>query len=36
LVRFSNPVAPSTSQPMIPSFALKFLRDGVDSANLVS
>jgi len=36
LVRFSTPLEPSKKQALIPSFGLKFLRDGVDSANLVS
>lgn len=36
MIRFANPVEPSSSQPLIPSFGLKFLRDNVDSANLLS
>lgn len=36
LIRFSTPVEPSKSQPLIPSFALKALRSNVDSANVVS
>jgi hypothetical protein len=36
LVRFSSAAAPSSSQPLAPGLGLKFLRDGTDSANLVS
>jgi hypothetical protein len=36
LVRFSSAAAPSKSQPLAPGLGLKFLRDGIDSANLVS
>ena len=36
LVRFSSAAAPSKSQPLAPGLGLKFLRDGTDSANLVS
>lgn len=36
LVRFSSAALPSSSQPLAPGLGLKFLRDGTDSANLVS
>lgn len=36
LVRFSSAAGPSKSQPLAPGLGLKFLRDGTDSANLVS
>ena len=36
LVRFSSAAAPGLLQPLAPGLGLKFLRDGIDSANLVS
>jgi hypothetical protein len=36
LIRLSSAAQPSASQPLAPGFGLKFLRDGVDSANLVA
>ena len=36
LIRLSSAAEPSSSQPLAPGMSLKFLRDGVDSANLVS
>jgi hypothetical protein len=36
IARFSSAAAPSESQPLAPGLGLKFLRDGIDSANLVS
>lgn len=36
LIRLSSAAEPSDSQPLAPGMGLKFLRDGVDSANLVS
>ena len=36
LVRLSSAVQPTSSQPLAPGMGLKWLRDGVDSANLVS
>jgi len=36
LIRLSSAVAPSSSQALAPGMGLKFLRDGMDSANLVS
>lgn len=36
LIRLSSAAQPSSSQPLAPGFGLKFLRDGVDSANLVA
>lgn len=36
LIRLSSAAEPSSSQPLAPGMGLKFLRDGVDSANLVS
>ena len=36
LIRMSSAAQPSGSQPLAPGFGLKFLRDGVDSANLVA
>ena len=36
LLRFSNPVEASKKQALIPSFGLKFLRDKVDSANVLN
>jgi len=37
LVRFSSAAAPAVgSQPLAPGLGLKFLRDGMDSANLVA
>ena len=36
LARFSSAAGPSKSQPLAPGLGLKFLRDGTDSANLVS
>lgn len=36
LIRLSSAAAPSSSQPLAPGMGLKFLRDGQDSANLVS
>ncbi len=36
LVRFSSAASPSASNPLIPGMAVKFLRDGIDSANFVS
>lgn len=37
LVRLSSAAAPAKSgQPLAPGFGLKFLRDGIDSANLVA
>ena len=36
IIRFSAAVEPSNKQPLAPGLGLKFLRDGQDSANLVS
>jgi hypothetical protein len=36
LIRFSSAATPTKTQPMVPGFGLKFLRDGKDSANLVA
>jgi len=36
LIRLSSAAKPSKSQPLAPGMGLKFLRDNVDSANLVS
>lgn len=36
IIRFSSAAAPSETQALTPGFGLKFLRDGVDSANLVA
>jgi len=36
LIRMSVATKPSGSEPLAPGFGLKFLRDGVDSANLVA
>ena len=36
LIRLSSATQPSSSSPLGPGMGLKFLRDGVDSANLVS
>lgn len=36
LIRLSSAAQPSASQPLAPGFGLKFLRDGVDSANIVA
>jgi len=36
LIRMSSAAQPSSSQPLAPGFGLKFLRDKVDSANLVA
>jgi hypothetical protein len=36
LVRLSSAAEPSSSQPLAPGLGLKFLRDGVDSADLVA
>uniref|UniRef100_A0A7S3FXK1 Uncharacterized protein n=1 Tax=Strombidium rassoulzadegani TaxID=1082188 RepID=A0A7S3FXK1_9SPIT len=36
LIRLSSAAAPSKSQPLAPGMGLKFLRSGMDSANLVS
>jgi len=36
LIRLSSAAQPSKHQPLAPGMGLKFLRDGVDSANLVS
>ena len=36
LVRLSSAAAPSATNPLIPGMAVKFLRDGIDSANFVS
>ena len=36
LIRLSSAAKPSSSSPLGPGMGLKFLRDGVDSANLVS
>lgn len=34
IIRFSSGVKPSESQPLVPTFAVKMLRDGQHSANL--
>ena len=37
IIRFSSANKPDkSSQPLAPGFGLKFLRDGIDSANLVA
>ena len=36
IVRFSAAAEPTNTQPLAPGMGLKFLRDGQDSANLVS
>ena len=36
LIRFSSAIEPTKSSPLAPGMGLKFLRDGLDSANLVA
>jgi len=36
LIRLSSALKPSDTSPLVPGIGLKFLRDGVDSANLVA